>query len=88
MPKDAKFGLVVGVGVVVLIAALFFRKDHERPVAQVATQAVSARPAADGPAPTTPPGGAGSTSPASSTNGPPADPNPPTVYSVASFTEP
>ena len=27
MPKDAKLGLVVGVGLVVLIAVVFFKKD-------------------------------------------------------------
>jgi hypothetical protein len=27
MPKDAKFGLILGVGLVMLIAFVFFRKD-------------------------------------------------------------
>lgn len=29
MPNDAKLGLVAGVAIVVLIAALFFRKDSQ-----------------------------------------------------------
>lgn len=42
MPKDAKFGLVVGTGLVLLIAILFFRKEPAaaRPGADPASVAV------------------------------------------------
>ena len=47
MPNDAKLGLVVGVAMVVLIAAIFFRKD--------AAQAQPAPPAPNAVAPEPPP---------------------------------
>ena len=44
MPNDAKLGLVVGVGLVITVAVVFFRKDPEvLPSAQAATAAT--RPA-------------------------------------------
>lgn len=42
MPKDAKFGLTLGVGCVVLIAALFFPKEPARPNRTIGAPAVSA----------------------------------------------
>lgn len=45
MPNDAKLGMVFGVGLVVLIAALFFRKDGGGPVAaESASVAVAPSP--------------------------------------------
>ena len=40
MPKDAKFGLILGIGLVILIAVLFFRKDRDA-VAPAPASAVS-----------------------------------------------
>lgn len=53
MPKDAKFGLVMGVGVVVLIAALFFQRGQDRSGSH-STPAVSSRPVAQTTAETAP----------------------------------
>jgi nucleoid-associated protein YgaU len=52
MPKDAKFGLVVGTGLVLLIAILFFRKEPAaaRPGADPASVAVKPAAAARRPA--------------------------------------
>jgi hypothetical protein len=44
MPNDAKLGLVVGVGLVLLIAVVFFRKD---PVAATGGPPVAQLPAAE-----------------------------------------
>jgi hypothetical protein len=55
MPKDAKFGLILGIGLVILIAVLFFRKDQDRP----------------GHPPTSPPVSASSSVPVSAVTGSP-----------------
>lgn len=34
MPNDAKFGLVVGVGLVIAVAIVFFRKEAPSPPAE------------------------------------------------------
>ncbi len=44
MPKDAKFGLILGLGLVLLITVIFFRRDREEkdarpPQASVAAEA-------------------------------------------------
>jgi hypothetical protein len=55
MPNDAKFGLVLGVGVVVAVAVIFFRKESAAspPLAREATAASVSAPKA-------PPEGGGS----------------------------
>jgi hypothetical protein len=42
MPNDAKLGLVVGVGLVLTVAVVFFRKDALNPPPAVAVKPVSA----------------------------------------------
>ena len=52
MPTDAKCGLLVGVGVVLTVAALFFQRDppsEPTPPAAVRTQAPSPAPALEPP---------------------------------------
>lgn len=49
MPNDARLGLILGVGLVILVAAVFFRKDAPF----VATPAVPQPAAVNSPAPTT-----------------------------------
>ncbi len=47
MPNDAKLGMVVGVGVVILVAVLFFGKELvPEPAAQAAPVTVTAAPPA------------------------------------------
>jgi hypothetical protein len=51
MPKDAKLGLVIGIGLLIVIAAIFFRRDAasaKAPPEQ--TAAASVRPAGSSPA--------------------------------------
>lgn len=50
MPKDAKFGLVVGLGLVILIAVVFYRRDAV-PAGSESAAAVSAASASPTPAP-------------------------------------
>jgi hypothetical protein len=50
MPQDAKLGLILGVGLVILIAALFFHRDQGRSTSPAYSPSVSSRPA--GPAKT------------------------------------
>jgi hypothetical protein len=52
MPSDAKLGLVVGVGVVLAVAVVFFRKDavspNPGPAVPAASAAVPGQPVAAG----------------------------------------
>lgn len=50
MPKDAKLGLVVGIGLVILIAVVFFRKETG-PVPGGSAAAVSAAGPSSSPTP-------------------------------------
>lgn len=60
MARDAKLGLVVGVGVVLAIAVTFFRKDQATATTTAASTAL--RPAR--PAPSLPPDGGETPTPA------------------------
>jgi nucleoid-associated protein YgaU len=55
MPNDAKLGLIVGVGVVLAVAVVFFRKDTlELPTVESTATAASVGPANAAPPPSTP----------------------------------
>jgi nucleoid-associated protein YgaU len=56
MPNDAKLGLVVGVGLVIAVALVFFRKDAPV-IADPAAHSVRPAPAAPAPAPPVPTSG-------------------------------
>lgn len=71
MPNDAKLGLIAGVAIVLLIAALFFRKEDTPAQAAVPPAAPSVMPAAS---PALPP-------PSSPESSLPALPPPPTPES-------
>ncbi len=51
MPNDAKLGLIVGVGLVVTVAAVFFRKDSLAALPPREEKAIIAVPAAQPPRP-------------------------------------
>jgi len=46
MPTDAKFGLIVGVAIVLVVAVVFFRKDGVAQLATAQVPAAAAVPAA------------------------------------------
>jgi hypothetical protein len=54
MPQDAKLGLILGVGLVILIAVLFFHRDQGRSIPPASSPSVSSR--AGSPAQTATPG--------------------------------
>jgi hypothetical protein len=51
MPTDAKLGLLVGVGVVLAVAVVFFQKDPPPPAATIPAPVAQSRPPAAKPAP-------------------------------------
>jgi hypothetical protein len=78
MPKDAKFGLLLGVGLVLVIAVLFSRKEPDQPNRLASAPAVSSRPVATVPAAPAP----GTSDNSRSTSQTPALASP-TLYSLA-----
>jgi hypothetical protein len=51
MPTDAKLGLLVGVGVVLAVAVMFFQKEPAPPAATIPAPVAQSRPPAAKPAP-------------------------------------
>jgi len=51
MSKDAKLGLVLGIGVVIVVAVVFFRKEPSQLKASTETAAATVKPRSSVPAP-------------------------------------